>query len=198
MHPYGYDTPDDHGHWWKNFYKRFPLGSPKRFSYNACLNLSDMINTWTTSGAHHGLRTSRYYGTKYSFASLRLPVIFTEDNYSPGEGLNGIATTNAPAQGAYTADLFTWLNDRYCTRKNGVCVGLDPTRVPVRVAYFRGVDAPGDNVGIYSGVAQIGYTNGAPKVATVYCPDQKRKGISNTPVPIARIYSSLIATACYH
>jgi len=197
VHPYGYDTPDDHGHWWKNFYKQLPLGSTKRFSYNACLNLSDMINTWTTSGTHRGIPKSRYYRTKYSFASLRLPVIFTEDNYSPGEGLNGIATTNAPAQGAYTADLFTWLNDRYCTRKNGVCVGLDPTRAPVRVAYFRGVDAPGDNVGIYSGVAQAGYTNGAPKVATVYCPDQKRKGISNTPVPIARIYSSLIATACY-
>jgi len=79
-----------------------------------------------------------------------------------------------------------------------MCVGIDPTRVPVRVAYFRGVDAPGDNIGIYSGVAQAGYTNGAPKVATVYCPNQKRKGISNTPVPIARIYSSLIATACYH
>ncbi len=78
MHPYGYDTPDDHGHWWKNFYKQLPLGSTKRFSYNACLNLSDMINTWTTSGTHRGIPKSQYYGTKYSFASLRLPVIFTE------------------------------------------------------------------------------------------------------------------------
>jgi len=213
VHPYGYDTPDDHGHWWKNFYGQTqahgPLdpGNPKRFSYNPCLNLSDMINTWTTSGTHRGTPKSRYYGTKYSFASLRLPVIFTEDNYSPGESIrtgtnpNGTPiyspVSNESAQGAYTADLFTWLNDRYCTRKNGVCVGLDPTRAPVRVNIFRGVDAPGDNVGIYYGVAQAGHTNGAPKIAKVSCPDQKRKGISNTQVPIARIYSSLIATACY-
>ncbi len=203
VHPYGYDTPDDHGHWWKNFYNQTqaqaPLDrtKPKRFSYNACLNLSDMINTWTTSGTHRGIRTSRYYGTTYNFTSLRLPVIFTEDNYSPGESPNGVATTNAPAQGAYAADLFTWLNDRYCTKRNGSCVSLDPTRTPVRVAYFRGVDAPGDNIGIYSGVAQASYTNGAPKMATVYCPDQKRTGISNISVPIARLYATLVAAACY-
>ncbi len=128
---------------------------------------------------------------------MRLPVIFTEDNYSPGESPNGVATTNAPAQGAYAADLFTWLNDHYCTKKNGSCVSLDPTRTPLRIAYFRGVDAPGDNVGLYSGVAQAAYTSGAPKMATVYCPDQKRTGISNTAVPIARLYATLIAAACY-
>lgn len=125
--------------------------------------------------------------------SLRLSIIFTEDNYSPGESPNGVA----PAQGAYVADLFTWLNDRYCTRTNGVCVGIDPTRTPVRVADVRVVDAPGANIGLYYGAAQAGHTNGAPKMATVNCPNQSRTGISNISAPIARLYATLVAAACY-
>ncbi len=190
VHPYSYDTSEKSTttpRYWKNYY------SQKLGAYaGPCQNLSFLISTWEGGHANYGDRTKRYWHDTYNFAGL--PVVFTEDNYSPVGGSD-------VAEAAYLADLFTYLyiNSPKTARSSGP---IDPTRTRLRVLWFRGVNALSDPIGLFYGPTGANGTvqgdlNGMPKpmpkTVTLYCP--KAPGILKGTMP--QEFSSLTTTGCY-
>lgn len=133
VHPYKYTSASNNGYW-RNYYSVPGTGdqnvNPTPY---ACYDLRNMINLWVSS-----------------FSGL--PVIFTEDNWTDQTAsarTDGIDLNRAEA--AYVVDLFTFLYDFNGGVPSGNSGYTDPTTSPIRVAIFRGDDAPvPDDIGLYS------------------------------------------------
>ncbi len=114
----------------------------------------------------------------------------TEVNYGAGK----VASNDHDVtEGAYQADLFTWLYDQKCQRYKGRCnraVGIDPSVTPLRVTWFRGVDNPvdNDNLGLYT-------VTGSDKDITL--PFCSNRAIGNKGHSLAHNYYYLRNGTCY-
>ena len=147
---------------------------------------------------------SRYYNTSYDFRFL--PLVFSEINYSSGESYqyqrqirdaNGklvydpktrlpmletvtVPEDNEQAQGAYQADLFTWMYWHRCIQHVRGCEhDIKPDTFPIRVMIDRGVNGTDNRLGLYYGPSDSGVAlpshvtraNGVAKVVSLhYCP----------------------------
>jgi len=165
VHPYGYDLPPT-GPNFRNYYgmpdSSLSAGQKQQvYGYSSCLDILGVINRWSGSDSYTG-HNPAFVGVRYDFT--KLPVFFTEINYVAGAVAS--ADHNV-AEGAYLADLFTFLYNLDCSRgRDGRCtsLGIDPSMTRLRVAWDRGVDGPGaDDLGLYTG------TGGDKDVGLRYC-----------------------------
>jgi len=150
VHPYGYDTKPGEG-FWRNYYNRFPgtglkkvkrpdgsvvyvQVSPYRGWGGICQDLGYMLATWTGSqyNPHH------------------IPVFITETNWSTGPDP---VTCGNPmgCEGSYLVDLFTYLFDKYSRLNSLGKYSITASTAPVHLLWYRGVDAPGQPLGLYKG-----------------------------------------------
>jgi len=198
VHPYGYFTRQQNQ--WVNLYatqttahRPFAWGGP-------CLDLGDLFKTWTgkrtntlrpyseTTGVPR--YPSRYDGVSYDL--MGLPLLFTEVNYEQGD-----VSPNIPAEGAYIADLFTWLYNHRCltSYQMRTCTSapIDAGNDLLRVAIFSGVDSI---LGIYdSGGASKRVGGGGLRSCA---PSNMNARLMTPSATINRIYRSLLNDACYY
>lgn len=188
VHPYGYTLPRGSG-FFKNYYtlKDTTLPAPQQTrGYSACQDIGGMLRIWSGAGTYHG-STPAFSGQSYNFQGL--PVFISEVNYQAGK----IASNDHNVvEGAYLADLFTWLYDQKCQRYKGRCDptrGIDPSLTPLRVTWFRGVDSLGDDdLGLYD-------IKGNDKdMALPFC---RNHAIKKTGHSLAHNYYYLRNGACY-
>jgi len=199
VHPYGYFTRQQNQ--WVNLYATqttahhpFAWGGP-------CLDLGDLFKTWTgkrrntlqpyseTTGQPR--YPSRYDGVSYNLQGL--PLLFTEVNYEAGD-----ARQNIPAEGAYIADLFTWLYNHRCLtsyqmRTCSSSAPIDAGNDLLRVAIFNGV---GSILGIYGdGGASKRVGGGGLRSCA---PSNTNARLMAPSATIDRIYRSLLNDTCYY
>ncbi len=195
VHPYGYNSAI--GAEWRNYYQTSTTSyitgkdptdpAHKRLvivSYpqtrntwaGTCLDLPGLIGVWMHGNGRYRVTKptdpqSRYQHTRLTY---NLPVVFTEDNYLPGEYLPNVdpvtgvvqvdnknniqshTINNPAAEGAYFADLFTWMYMHRCGMYfGGYCTtkipGINTSMDAARVLIFKGMNNPDVNDGIYYG-----------------------------------------------
>jgi hypothetical protein len=116
VHPYQYRTAETG--YWKNY-----TGSWSGSGYHdVCTDIGAMINLWDG-------------------AFSNMPVFFTEDNWAdqPNMSPSNLCISPIQCEGAYLADLFTWLFDKGLT---------NPSTSPIRLAWFTGFDIPMRPLGV--------------------------------------------------
>jgi len=145
VHPYNYSTYNPRTDtattgYWQNFYHEYgvtfldPAGHGTYTRYNfyggICRDLQSMIDVWTMPQYNRG---------------KRLPLVFTEDNWSDhpndpviddGHSIQFCSYANG-CEGAYIVDLFTWLYGH-----RGQYNTTNAPNSQLRVAIYRGANKP--------------------------------------------------------
>jgi len=187
VHPYGYFTQNA-GEWRNLYASGNKWGGP-------CLDLLALVRTWTHNVPKTTLPVQRqlppypvrYNGDQYDLRGL--PLVFTETN-------ENVSTLKPPIEGAYVADLFTWLYNYRCLtsyqmRTCNPSAPIDPGNDLLRVAIFNGAGAA---QGIYDASGASRQVGGLPT-----CPSVNTKArLEAVPVTIDRIYKYLLNAACYY
>ncbi len=187
VHPYGYFTRNA-GEWRNLYASGNKWGGP-------CLDLLAMVRTWTHNVPKTTLTQlgpqpryqSRYEGDQYDLRGL--PLVFTETN-------ENVSVLQPPIEGAYVADLFTWLYNYRCLtsyqmRNCNPSVPIDPGNDLLRVAIFNGV---GTAQGIFDNGGASRRVGGLPTCPSVNAQFKP----TATMVTIDRIYRYLLNAACYY
>lgn len=190
VHPYGYTTSP--GYYWRNYY------TMPRIGYGGvCRDMAYMIETWTGRGKIVGGGSEPNINTQYLQG---LPVVFTEINFSPARDNSTRPQDQqnwANDSGSYLVDLFTYLYDHnFFTGGNTRAASMSP----LRVAWFRGADAPGNELGLYT-------QNGVNKNVTIPATSKNKIGKTivtckrSNPVvgshSLAYDYYYMRTTSCY-
>jgi len=128
-----------------------------------------------------------------------LPLLFTEVNFETSDpNQANVDKPNLPAEGAYIADLFTWLYNHRCLtsyqmRNCSSSAPIDASNDLLRVAIFNGVD---DLRGIYMGSGASKPVGGGGLRSCA--PSNTNARLMSASATIDRIYRSLLNDRCYY